>query len=312
MAQRMEWDVVVVGGANFDYLVRGPQLPAPGDTVQGKVFQGAPGGKGMNQAVAAARLGARVALVARIGQDERGHVLMTRLREEGIETRYVIRDRGAATGVALVMVAEAGQKQIMVAPGANLHLTVENVSTAEAAIRKTRVVLTQLEVPLESVARAIQLAHEAGAKVILDPAPAVPLPDELLRRVDVLKPNTGEAEVLTEIQVSDRASARKAAEQLLRRGVGAVAIQAGEEGDLLVWREDEQWLPRLPVERVDATGAGDAFAAGLAVALAEGHSWAEAGSWANAAAALKTTKLGAQAGLPQRGEVLALLERIKS
>jgi ribokinase len=197
----------------------------------------------------------------------------------------------------------------MTAPGANLRLTAEDGRTATPAINSARVVLIQLEIPLESVLTAARLADQAGAKVILDPAPPVPVPDELLLLVDVLKPNSSEAEVLTDIHVQDRASARQAAQQLLERGVGAVAIQAGEEGDLLVWRDGEQWLPRLPVKSVDATGAGDAFAAALAVALSEGRSLAEAGSFASAAAALKTTKLGAQAGLPRRESVLALLAK---
>lgn len=301
------WDVVVVGGANYDYLARGSHLPRPGNTVQGETFQEAPGGKGANQAVAAARLGARVAFVARIGTDRRGDRIMERLAAEGVNTTHVIRDPDAPTGVALVQVSEQGEKQILVAPGANRRLTVAEIEQAAPTVEAARVLLTQLEVPLESVNAAVRLGHRAQAQILLDPAPPTNLPDDFLRMVDVVKPNAGEAESLTGVRVQDRNSARRAAQQLLDRGLKAVAIQAGDEGDVLVWREGERWLPRLPVESVDATGAGDAFAAALAVALAEGHSLAEAGVFANAAAALTTIRLGAQAALPRRQEVEALL-----
>lgn len=304
-----KWDVVVVGGANYDYLVRGPHLPRPGDTVQGETFQEAPGGKGANQAVAAARLGARVAFVARIGTDPHGDQIMERLAAEGVNTTRVIHDSDAPTGVALVQVSEQGEKQILVAPGANRRLNMADIERAAPALETTHILLTQLEISLESVKAAVRLGGGSQAQIVLDPAPPLDLPDEFLRMVDVVKPNAGEAESLTGVKVQDRNSARKAAQQLLERGVKVVAIQAGDEGDLLVWPEREQWLPRLLVESVDATGAGDAFAAALAVALAEGRPLAEAGLFANAAAALTTTKLGAQTALPRRQEVQTLLAR---
>lgn len=304
-----KWDVVVVGGANYDYLVRGSHLPGPGDTVQGETFQEAPSGKGANQAVAAARLGARVAFVARIGTDPHGDQIMERLAAEGVNTTHVIHDSDAPTGVALVQVSEQGEKQILVAPGANRRLNMADIERAAPALETTHILLTQLEISLESVKAAVRLGGGSQAQIVLDPAPPLDLPDEFLRMVDVVKPNAGEAESLTGVKVQDRNSARKAAQQLLERGVKVVAIQAGDEGDLLVWPEREQWLPRLLVESVDATGAGDAFAAALAVALAEGRPLAEAGLFANAAAALTTTKLGAQTALPRRQEVQTLLAR---
>lgn len=302
-----QWDVVVVGGVNYDYLVRGSTLPKLGDTVQGREFQEAPGGKGANQAVAAARLGAKVALVARIGQDERGERILDRLAAEGVDTTYVLRDEAAQTGVALVHVTEEGEKQILVAPGANAKLTPADVTQAIPVMQAAHVLLTQLEVPLESVEMAIRQAHAAGVCVILDPAPPQELPADWLPMLDLVKPNAREAESLTGVQVQGRDSARDAAYYLLERGVKAVAIQGGDRGNLLVWQEDEQWLPQIEVERVDATGAGDALAAALAVALAEGRPMTEAGPFANAAAALTTTKLGAQAALPRREAVLALV-----
>jgi ribokinase len=305
------WDVVVVGGANTDYLARGPKLPTPGTGVEGEAFYVGPGGKGATQAVAAARLGARVALVARLGGDERGEGLLAHLAAEGVDTRYVARDPLAPTGVTLLQVDERGAKQSLSVPGANRHLTVADVQAATAALTATRVVLGSLEVPLEAVMAAICLGRAAGARILLDPAPPLALPDELLRLVDAIKPNAHEAEALTDIRARDRPSARLAAERLLARGVGAVAVQAGEEGNLLVWRGGEHWLPQASVASVDTTGAGDAFAAALAVAWAEGRMLEEAGPFASAAAALATTALGAQTALPRREAVLDLLVRLR-
>jgi ribokinase len=299
----------VVGGANMDYLARGPKLPTPGDTVRGSEFEEAPGGKGANQAVAASRLGARVALIARVGADSRGDAIVERLQSEKVDVRFVLRDDDVPTGVAVIQVDERGEKQILTAPGANLRLSTDDVLGGAVAIRAARVVLAQLETPLETVIAAAHLGREAGARVILDPAPPTPLPDELLRLVDVIRPNAGEARVLTGVPVRDRTSARKAAQVLLERGVGAVAIQAGDAGNLLVWRGGERLFAKVPVKSVDATGAGDAFAAALVVMIADGRTLEEAGPFASAAAALATTKLGAQAALPRREEVLALMAR---
>ena len=293
----------------MDYLVRGEKLPKPGETVKGDLFQEAPGGKGANQAVAAARLGARVALVARVGADRRGKEILKRLKEEGVATKFIVRDDTDHTGVALVMVEEEGEKQILTAPGVNRQLSVDQVHRAASAIRFARVLLTQLEVPLEALMLAAQIAHDAGAKIVLDPSPPVSLPDELIRLVSLIKPNAREAQALTGVESRDRESAREAAKGLLERGVGAVAVQAGDEGNLIVTPEQEYWFPKIPVQGIDATGAGDAFAAALAVGLLEDRPWPEMGALASAAAALKTTKLGAQAGLPTRDQVSALLEK---
>ena len=309
MTDKNIYDIVVVGGTNMDYLVRGRALPKPGETGMGETFQEAPGGKGANQAVAAARLGARVAFVGRVGADERGKAIMKRLKEEHIHTEFMTVDEKEPTGVALILVGEGGEKEILTAPGANRQLDSDQVREATRLIRSARILLTQLEVPLEAVMLAAQLAHDVGAKVILDPSPPISLPDELLRIVNVIKPNAREAEALTNVQVRDRASAQKAAYHLIQRGVEAVAIQAGNEGNLIVTSEQEYFFPKIPVHAVDATGAGDAFAAALTVALLEERPWQEVGAWASAAAALKTTQLGAQAGLPTREQVLALLAR---
>ena len=298
-------DLIVVGSANYDYLARGPELPSPGESLLGDQLVESAGGKGANQAIAAARLGASVTFVGCIGEDQRGDRVLERLKAEGVDTKHVVRDPSSPTGVALIQTAESGEKQILAVMGANGLLAVGHLP--EQAIRSAHGLMVQLEIPLPVVEAAIRIAHQAGVKVILDPAPAEPLSDDLLQQVDILKPNAKEAEVLTGIRVHDRASAREAAAQLLKRGVKSVMVQAGEEGNLLVWKDGESWNPLLPVKTVDATGAGDAMAAALAVCIIEGSSFEEAGRFANAAAALATTALGAQAALPDREEIENLL-----
>lgn len=304
-------DVLVIGGANTDFLVRGPTLPAPGSTVEGEIFQEAPGGKGANQAVAAARLGARVAFLGRVGADDRGTAVLTRLRSEHVSIQHVTVDLWAPTGVALVMVGADGEKLIMTAPGANRHLTAQDLARAGELIARARVLLIQLELPLPVIEAAIHRARAAGARVVLAPAPARELTDALLQEVEVIRPNAAEAEVLTGIKVTDIASAMRAAEDLLRRGVAAAVVGA-PGGNLLVSSEFEEWFPHLSVRAVDATGAGDAFAAALAVSMARGEDLRSAAQFATAAAALKTTRLGAQAGLPTREEVRLFLEGERS
>ena len=303
------YDVVVVGKANIDYLVRGPRLPGPGQSVNGDAFQEAVGGKGANQAVAAARLGARVALVARVGRDSRGDAVLARLHDESVDTRFVTRDPDEPTGVALCQVGASGEKQILSASGANARLTAALVREAAPALTSARVVLCQLGVPLEAVEEAVRIARSVRVLVMLDPGPPAPLPNGLLAQLDVIRPNASEAQILTGIRVRDRNGAREAARDLLRRGVKTAVVQAGDDGDMALSRDRELWLPRFEVKRVDATGAGDAFASALAVCLAQGKPLEEAGPFASAAAALATTHLGAQASLPMREAVLQLLAR---
>jgi ribokinase len=302
-----QWDVVVVGGVNSDYLIRGPRLPQPGESVQGDLLLMGPGGKGANQGVAAARLGARVGLVARVGKDDRGVELMRNLDQEGVDTSQVTTDAKASTGAALVMVDAQGEKQILASPGANDKLRVRDIHEARGMISSCAVLLMQLEVPMGTILAAARLARRSGAQVVLDPAPFAAIPEELFPLLDVIRPNATEAQMLTGIRIRNRGEARKAADALMNRGVKMVAVQAGSEGDLLRWNGGEKWLPRLPVKSVDATGAGDAFAAAFSVGLAEGRDPGEAGLFANAAAALATRRLGAQTALPRRRDIERLL-----
>jgi len=305
------YDVVVVGKANMDYLVRGPRLPLPGQSVNGDLFHEGPGGKGANQAVAAARLGARAALVSRIGNDARGDAVMEALLNEGIGVDHVVRDRSRPTGVALCQVGGSGEKQILSAAGANAHLSADDVRAARDALSSTAVVLLSLGVPADCLALAIELGRSAGARVVLDPSPPLAMRAALYSGVDVIRPNRSEARTLTGIDPCDHESGLDAATDLMRRGAAAACVQAGDLGDVLAWKEGAAlrnvFLPRFTVDRVDATGAGDAFAEALYVCLEEGKALAEAVPFASAAAALATTVLCAQPSLPMRARVLELL-----
>ena len=302
--------VIVLGGANTDYTVRGPRLPTRKESeVQGREFLEAPGGKGLNQAIAATRLGAEAALIACVGTDERAHVILEHLARDRVEARHVVRNAETSTGATVIQVDLLGNKQTMSAPGANLYLGVRDVRRAGMAVRTAQVLLVQLEPPLPAIVEAVRIARAAGVPVILDAGPRRPLPDSLLREVAIIRANAEEAELLTGVHVTGRPSARRAGKALLARGVGAAAIEANDRGDLIIWRDGECWLPHLKVQVVDATGAGDAFTACLLVSLLEGGAEDEALRRACAAGALAASRFGAQPSLPTAPEVDAILAR---
>lgn len=299
--------LVVVGSSNTDMVIIARRIPKPGETITGGQFVMAAGGKGANQAVAAARLGARVSFVARVGADLFGQQALDGYRREGIDTEVVVSDAAQHTGVALILVDERGENSIAVASGANAAMTPDDVDRAADRIRSARALLLQLETPLPTVCRAAAIAAEAGVSVILDPAPAPeePLPAELLRCVDFLTPNESEAQRLTGMEVRDEATARAAAERLLRLGPKHVIVTLGGKGSLLAGPEGIEHIPAYAIEARDTTAAGDAFNGGLGVALAEGQSVAEAVRWASCAGALAATRMGAQPSLPTRQELEA-------
>jgi ribokinase len=294
--------VVVVGSANTDMVARVARLPLPGETVLGGDFATAPGGKGANQAVAAARLGAVVTLVACVGADALGDAAVLGFEAEGIDTQYVVRDPEAPTGVALITVdAATGENSIVVASGANAKLSVGLIQMAAGAIRDADVVVCQLESPLATVQAALQLARDAGKITILNPAPAQALSDELLALVSVLTPNETEAALLAG---NASATPEEAAAILLARGVGQLVVTLGADGVLLASEAETTRLPAHAVSSVvDTTAAGDCFTGALAVALGEGMSLRSAVAFANAAASLSVEKAGAQPSLPNRYEV---------
>lgn len=301
--------IVVVGSLNMDLVVRTPRIPKPGETIIGHDWRMVPGGKGANQAVAAARLGAQVAMVGRVGSDAFAPPLLANLAANRVDHTGVAQDADAATGVALIEVDDAGQNSIVVVSGANAQLRPADVEAAAAAIAAAQVLLLQLESPLDTVLSAAQLACTQGVTVILNPAPAQALPAELLQAVDVLIPNESETSLLTGLPVDSLPEAATAAQALLAKGVSTVVLTLGARGALLAQAQGQAYFPAFPVTPVDTTAAGDAFVGGLAVALAEGRPLAEAVRWGNAAGALATTRLGAQPSLPDRPAVLALLAR---
>lgn len=304
--------IVVVGSVNTDMVVKGSRLPGPGETVTGGQFIMAAGGKGANQAVAAARLGAEVTLVAKVGRDVFGDQAIENYRREGILTDCILRDETNATGVALILVDAHGENLISVASGANLALTPQELAGAADRIRAADVLMLQLEIPMETVSAAAKIAAEAGVPVILDPAPAAALPEGLLRHVSYLTPNETEAERLTGIAVRDEASARQAAARLLAAGARHVLVTLGAKGVLLADKDHAMLLPSQPVDAVDSTAAGDAFNGGLAWALSSGMALEQAVRKACRIGALSTTRLGAQPSLPTQAELSQFESQIAS
>jgi ribokinase len=301
--------ILVVGGIYLDHLTRAERLPRPGETVAADAYLRAPGGKGANQAVAAARLGAAVAMVGCVGDDEAGRIVLDNLRQHGVDVDGVRTVTGAPTGVAVVQVDRHGEKQIHAVPGATAALTADDLGGAIARLANLRVVVAQLETGLALAERVIAAGRQRGATVILDPSPPVQLSDGLLRQVDLIKPDAAEATLLTGIDVHDRISATQAARRLIDRGAGGAVVQAGHEGDVLLTGRGETWLPRHRLRTVDATGAGDALVGVAAALLADGRPLPEAVTWGSAAAALATTAFGAQNGLPTRDMIMDLLKK---
>jgi ribokinase len=303
--------IVVVGSLNMDFVVGVDRLPAPGETVLGRDFQMIPGGKGANQACAAARLAAgsaHVRMVGRVGYDTFGDHLKASLSAAGVDVSAVHATRSHATGVALIPVDRSGQNSIVVAPGANHALV---ASETEAVLRGARLTLFQLESPLDTVMAALKIARQEGARTILDPAPAQPLPAGLLANVDILTPNESEASLLLHLppQRIALSDAPQLARSLRQLGPAAVVLKLGDQGCFYSDGQTEIHSPAFPVTARDTTAAGDVFNAGLAVALAEDRPIAEALRFANAAAAISVTRIGAQASVPSRADVDEFLSK---
>jgi ribokinase len=295
--------ILVIGSSNTDMIIRLDRIPRPGETILGGAFSTAAGGKGANQAVGAARAGGCVTFVARVGRDMFGEQAVAGFMKDGINVEHIVRDAAAPSGVALIFVAKDGENSIAVASGANGALAPADVRKAKGAFAEAAVLVMQLETPLATVQAAADLAAQAGVPVILNPAPAQPLPTQLLKRVSILTPNETEAELLTGIKVDDEASAAQAAARLRKLGVQTVIITLGARGAFIAEAGGNQLVPGFKVKAVDTTAAGDIFNGALAVALAEGQPLAGAVRFANAAAALSVTKLGAQPSAPLRRDI---------
>jgi ribokinase len=299
--------LVVVGSSNTDLVVRASVLPRPGQTVVGADFSVHPGGKGANQAVAAARAGAHVQFVARIGSDAFGDATMHRFVSDRIETGLVTRSRTSPSGVALITIDRRGENLITVAPGSNADLTASHVRAAAAAIREARVVLAQLEVPLEAVSQTARLASGYGVPLLLNPAPARRLPAGLMAAVAFLTPNEGELGLLTGRPIRAVADIPRAAHQLLLKGVLHVIVTRGSRGVCWCSRGSVRWFKAPLVRAVDTVGAGDCFSGAFAAAIARDETIEDAIRFAMTAAAICVTRQGAQPSMPLRREILARL-----
>jgi ribokinase len=296
MAKRCQ--ICVVGSANVDLTFRTPRLPRPGETLAGHSVHLGMGGKGANQAVAAARLGAQVTLVARVGNDTFGQEAVLRYRAEGIDTAFVRQDTQRPTGTAAIVVDDQAENCILIVAGANAGLAPQDVREAAPPIQNADALLCQLETPLDATLEAFRLARAAGTRTVLTPAPVIDLPDELLRLCDLCVPNRTEMELLVRCPVVTDVDAQSAAELLRARGVKTVAVTLGDAGAIVVDDAGSVHIPAVDVEAVDPTGAGDAFTAALAVALAEGSALREAARRASVVAALTVTRVGTQTAFP--------------
>jgi ribokinase len=307
----MQARIVVIGSINMDIVIHAERMPREGETMLGSQLKFFPGGKGANQAVAAARLGGETFMVGRVGQDSFGESLKAGLLENDINCDHVIVDEKAASGTALIVINPKGNNSILVAPGAAEHVSPADANEASGLIRGANALLMQFEIPLETVARAAEIAREYGVLTILDAGPAKECSPELLRAVDVVSPNETEAEVLIGQAIADLPSAKKAAEAFLEMGVKALVLKLGEKGCLVAREGEITHYPAFKVSPVDTTAAGDAFTAALAVELARGEPFERAARFANAAGALSTLQPGAQPSMPTRKDVLDFLSERK-
>jgi ribokinase len=295
--------IVVVGSSNTDMIIKVSRIPRPGETIMGGRFSMAAGGKGANQAVAAARAGGNVVFIGKLGRDLFGEQAIRGLAEDRIDTSGILRDEHNPSGIALISVDEHGENSIAVASGANGNLLPDDLAGFADVICSAKILLMQLEIPLETVSILASLAHEKGVEVILNPAPARGLPAELLKCLSILTPNESEAQLLTGVAVHDEEAANQAAEVLRAGGVNTILITLGARGAFHAKADRRCIIPTFKVEPVDTTAAGDVFSGSLVVGLAEGKRIEDAVRFANAAAALSVMKMGAQPSIPYREEI---------
>lgn len=296
--------ITVIGSSNTDMVIKANRLPVPGETVIGNHFMMNPGGKGANQAVAAARMGGDVSFITKTGNDLFGRQSMELYNSEGIKTDFVFSDQNNPSGVALISVDANGENCILVAPGANSFLSTKDIDKARTVIEAADLLLIQLEIPMETVEYATEIASQKGIKVVLNPAPAQNLAEDLLKNVSIITPNKSEAEILTGVRVTDWVTAQKAADVIGSKGVDTVVITLGALGALVKDGNTYHRIDAEVVEAVDTTAAGDTFSGTLCVGLAEGKSIVEAVMMACKASSVTVTRMGAQAAIPYRNEIL--------
>jgi ribokinase len=303
----MRPNIVVVGSINMDLVFRTPRMPAVGETISGHEFAQIAGGKGANQAVAAARQGAKTMMIACVGEDSYGQQSLSGLQADDIVIDFISIIDNVATGVAGIFVDDHGNNSIVIAPGANAQLTPAHINKAKEVICNADLLICQCETPIATVSAAIQLAFEHGVKVVFNPAPAVSLPDDLLAKVSYLIVNETEATQLSGINVTDIASAQAASVNLLARGVACVLLTMGEHGVCVTEKNNSYHMPAINVAVVDTTAAGDTFVGAFAVGIGNGLSIPDATNQAQFSAALAVTKLGAQSSIPYREDVVLFM-----
>jgi ribokinase len=297
--------ILVIGSLNTDLVVRASRFPSPGETILGENLVTIPGGKGANQAVAAARLGAQVAMIGRVGTDAFGSTLINNLKQNKVDADRVIKDGSSATGTAVIVVDSQGQNSIILSPGANAKVTPSDIG--RGTFSGCSLLLLQLEIPIETVIHSANLAREKGLRVLLNPAPAHNLPDDLLRTADYILPNETELGLLTGKPVNDLAAVGAAGRSLLARGAKNIIVTLGAQGALILNKDATKLIPSFKVNVVDTTAAGDAFIGGLAVGLLNGESLEDAVQYACACGALAVTKFGAQPSLPTAEDVNGII-----
>ena len=295
--------ICVVGSSMIDLISKVPRLPKLGETLVGRSFHLGYGGKGANQAVMAAKLGAQVTMVNKVGRDVFGEGTLKNYQEQGIDTTHVMFDESHFSGVAPIFVDDNAQNFIVIVPGANSGLSPADVQRARQVILDSDILICQLEIPIETTLEAFRVAKSGNVRTILNPAPAAPIPDELLELADIFAPNETETELLTDQPVGTLAEAEVAARKLLSRGTKTIILTLGERGALLVDQDTVQSIPAVKVDAVDPTGAGDAFVGSLAVYLGERLPLRDAIRRANAVAAISVTRIGTQVSFPKRAEV---------
>ena len=299
--------ILVIGSSNTDMTIKTSRLPGPGETVLGGSFSMGAGGKGANQAVAAKRLGGDVTFICKVGNDLFGENSVKRYRNEGIDTsRIMLSDK--PSGVALITVDSNAENSISVASGANADFTVEDIRKMSDAINRASILLLQLEIPVDAVLEAARIGFESGARVILNPAPACPLPEEIYRYISIVIPNETEVSQMSGVTVTDCDSAEKAARELMHQGAGSVIVTLGSKGSLICDGTGSRMIPSRKVNAVDTTAAGDTYCGALCVALSEGRDIVAAAGFATAASAIAVTRPGAQESIPTRDEVDKAME----
>lgn len=303
--------LTVLGSINVDHIIQVPHFPQPGETISGENYHTVFGGKGANQAVAAARSGADVTFIACIGDDDIGQKMKNSFKEQGINVETITTIPQKSTGIAMIQIDNNGENSIVISPGANSHLTIETVEKFKQKIIDSDALLMQLETPLEAIIHATKIASQSGKYTILNPAPAKLLPDELFSHLTMITPNETETEVLTGIKVIDEQTAIQAATIFHKKGVKIVLITLGKKGVFISHNQSKKTIPCFRVNAKDTTAAGDTFNGALITALLENKSLEQAIIFAHAAAAISVTQIGAQSSIPTRKEILDFLQSVK-